>query len=108
MLKYLATVNQVLQLHLLTRERFLALWFSLFVLATLYLLGELRLGGVMEAGDVGLGRGFAGAAVLAFTVGLLPGMFGANLGELESFLLTADANLFSSLVGNISRSQSAV
>jgi thiol:disulfide interchange protein DsbD len=46
MFKYLASVDQVLQLHLLTRERFLALWFSLFVLAALYLLGQLRLPGI--------------------------------------------------------------
>lgn len=91
MFKYLATVDQVLQIHLLSRGRFLALWFSLFLLAALYLLGQLRLPGGNETGTVGLGRILTGAAVLSFAVSLLPGMFGANLGEIESLLPPPEA-----------------
>ena len=40
MLKYLSNVDQVLQTHLLTRERFLAAWIVLFALPGLYLLGS--------------------------------------------------------------------
>jgi hypothetical protein len=39
-----------------------------------------------ESGTVGLGRILTGAAFLAFTVSSLPGMFGANLGEVEALL----------------------
>jgi thiol:disulfide interchange protein len=45
-LKYLGNIDQVLQLGILTRERFLAAWLVLFTLPGLYLLGMLRLEGV--------------------------------------------------------------
>ena len=45
-LKYLASLDQVLQWGFLTRERFLAAWIVLFAMAGLYLLGFLRLEGV--------------------------------------------------------------
>ena len=38
-LKYLASLDQVLQWGFLTRERFLAAWIVLFAMAGLYLLG---------------------------------------------------------------------
>src|ERR1019366_8771697 len=43
MLKFLASVDQVLQWNVITRERFLAAWIVLFTMAGLYLLGFLRL-----------------------------------------------------------------
>ena len=45
-LKYLASLDQVLQWGFLTRERFLAAWIVLFAMAGLYLLGFLRLEGI--------------------------------------------------------------
>ena len=45
-LKYLASLDQVLQWGLLTRERFLAAWIVLFAMAGLYLLGFVRLEGI--------------------------------------------------------------
>lgn len=49
MLKYLSNVDQVLQTHFLTRERFLAAWIVLFALPGLYLL-RLPLYGWHKAG----------------------------------------------------------
>ena len=46
MLKYLASIDQVLQWGFLTRERFLAAWVVLFLSAALYLLGFLRFRGL--------------------------------------------------------------
>ncbi len=89
MLKYLSTIDQVLQTNLLTRERFLAAWFVLFAMAGLYLLGLLRLEGI-EAGDkLGIGRLLVAGAFLIFAVSLLPGMFGAPLGELDAYVPAA-------------------
>jgi thiol:disulfide interchange protein len=90
MFKYLASVDQVLQLHVLSRERFLAIWFALSLVSALYLLGQLRLPGSHETETVGLGRVLAGIVFVAFAMSLLPGMFGANLGEIESFLPPPD------------------
>jgi len=86
MLKYLASVDQVLQWNLLTRERFLAAWVVLFAMPGLYLLGFLPLEGVKPGERLGLGRLFTAMAFLVFAVSLLPGMFGARLGELDAYV----------------------
>jgi thiol:disulfide interchange protein DsbD len=93
MIKYLSNIDQVLQSNLLTRERFLAAWFVLFSMAGLYLLGVLRLEGI-EAGDrLGIGRLLFAGGFLIFAVSLLPGMFGAPLGELEAYVPAATGGL---------------
>jgi thiol:disulfide interchange protein len=86
MLKYVANIDQVLQLNWLTRERFLAAWFVLFAMAGLYLLGLLKLEGVEEGETLGIPRLLIASAFLIFAFSLLPGMFGAPLGELDAFV----------------------
>jgi thiol:disulfide interchange protein DsbD len=86
MLKYLSNVDVVLQWDLLTRERFLAAWVVLFALPGLYLLGKLPMDGIKRDEPLGAGRALTGAAFLAFSLSLIPGMFGANLGELEAMV----------------------
>ncbi|MGH9658823.1 MAG: cytochrome c biogenesis protein CcdA, partial [Bryobacteraceae bacterium] len=90
MLKYISSIDQVLQWGFLTRERFLAAWVVLFAMAGLYLLGFLRLEGVNSADPVGLGRLLTGVALLAFSLSLVPGMFGARLGELDAYVPLAE------------------
>ncbi len=86
MLKYLSNIDLVLQANLLSREIYLAAWFVLFGLPGLYLLGFLRMEGIKPEEPVGVGRLLSGAAFLIFAVSLLPGMFGASLGPLESYV----------------------
>jgi thiol:disulfide interchange protein len=86
MLKYLSSVDQVLQWNALTRERFLALWIVLFTMAGLYLLGYVRLEGVSKDEPLGLWRLLIGIAFLAFALSLAPGMFGGKLGELDAYV----------------------
>ena len=86
MLKYLASVDQVLQWNVLTRERFLALWIVLFAMAGLYLLGYVRLEGISKDEPVGLWRLLIGMSFVAFAVSLAPGMFGGKLGELDAYV----------------------
>jgi thiol:disulfide interchange protein len=86
MFKYLTTADQVLQLHLLTRERFIAIWFALFLITAFYLLGLLRISGDDGGNTVGLVRVFTGVAVLAFAVSILPGLWGGRLGDLDAFI----------------------
>jgi thiol:disulfide interchange protein len=85
-LKYLSSLDQVLQLGWLTRERFLAAWIVLFAMAGLYLLGFLRLEGIKPEEPMGLGRLLTGAAFLIFAVSLAPGMFGGKLGDLDAYV----------------------
>ena len=93
MLKYLSNIDQVLQSNLLTRERFLAAWFVLFAMAGLYLLGLLRLEGIESDDKLGIGRLSFAALFLIFAVSLLPGMFGAPLGELEAYVPAATGGI---------------
>jgi len=93
MLKYVSTIDQVLQTNLLTRERFLAAWFVLFSMAGLYLLGVLRLEGIEAEDKLGIGRLSFAALFLIFAVSLLPGMFGAPLGELDAYVPAATGGL---------------
>jgi len=86
MLKYLSSVDQVLQLNLLTRERFLAAWIVLFAMAGLYLLGYVRLEGVSKDEPVGIWRLLIGMFLVGFAISLVPGMFGAKLGELDAYV----------------------
>ena len=86
MLKYAANVDQVLQWNVVTRERFLAMWFVLFGLAGLYLIGLLRLPGVKPDDELGVGRLLVAVLLLGFAFSLLPGMFGSRLGEIEAYV----------------------
>jgi thiol:disulfide interchange protein DsbD len=89
MVKYLASVNQVLQWNFLTRERFLAVWIVLFAMAGLYLLGFLRLEGIAKDEPMGLGRLLTGMLFLIFAISLVPGMSGGKLGELDAYIPAA-------------------
>jgi len=86
LLKYLSNIDQVLQLALLTRERFLALWVVLFALPGLYLLGLLPMEGVRRDDEVKAGRLLVAVALLGFALSLVPGMFGVRLGEIEAYI----------------------
>ena len=90
MLKYVSVIDQVIQTNWLTRERFLAAWFVLFAMAGLYLLGLLRLEGVEPGEHLGIGRLLTASAFLIFAFSLLPGMFGAPLGQLDAYVPAAD------------------
>ncbi len=85
-LKYVANIDQVLQWNFLTRERFLAAWFVLFLLPGLYLLGLLPMEGVKRDENLGVSRMLTGALLVIFSVSLLPGMFGGKLGELDAYV----------------------
>jgi thiol:disulfide interchange protein len=86
MLKYLSSVDQVLQLGILSRERILAAWLVLFSLAGFYLLGLLRLGGVGSDERLGVGRLVVASLLLTFACSLASGISGSGLGELEAWL----------------------
>ena len=89
MLKFLASVDQVLQWNVITRERFLAAWIVLFAMAGLYLLGFLRLEGIARDEPMGLGRLLVGMVFLIFAISLAPGMSGGRLGELDAYIPVA-------------------
>ena len=58
----------------------------LFALPGLYLLGFLRLEGIKPDDHLGVGRMLVAALFLIFSISLLPGLFGASLGNVEAFI----------------------
>ncbi len=86
MLKYLYSLDAVLQTGYLTRERFLAAWVVLFAMAGFYLLGFVRLPGISSDSELGVGRLLTGMALVVFAISLIPGMLGGRLGEIEAYI----------------------
>ena len=86
MLKYLYSLDAVLQTGFLTRERFLAVWVVLFAMAGFYLLGFVRLPGISGDSELGVSRLLIGMAFVVFAITLIPGMLGGRLGEIESYI----------------------
>jgi thiol:disulfide interchange protein len=95
MLKYISNVDQVLQTHWLTRERFLAAWIVLFALPGLYLLGLLPMEGIKRDERLGVSRALVAALFLIFSISLVPGLFGARLGDLDAFVPEAGGEILS-------------
>lgn len=96
MLKYLSNVDQVLQTHWLTRERFLAAWIVLFALPGIYLLGLLPMEGIQRDEHLGVTRALIAALFLIFSISLVPGLFGGRLGDLDAFIPEAAGGVFGS------------
>ncbi len=86
MLKYLYSLDAVLQTGFLTRERFLAAWVVLFATAGFYLLGFVRLPGISRDTELGVVRLLIGLVFVVFGLSLVPGMFGSKLGEIEAYI----------------------
>lgn len=83
--KFLSNADLVLQTHLLEREVFLALWIAIFGALALYLFGKIKLPHDGNLDHVSVGRLSFGLIVLAFTIYLIPGMWGAPLKLISGF-----------------------
>jgi thiol:disulfide interchange protein DsbD len=92
MLKYLSNVDQVLQTHWLSRERFLAAWIVLFALPGLYLLGLISMEGIKRDERLGVSRALTAALYLVFSISLVQGLLGARLGDLDAFVPEGSAS----------------
>lgn len=99
MLKYLVNVDQALQTHLLTRERFLAGWIVLFALPGLYLLGIITMEGIKRDEKLSVSRALIAAVFLIFSISLIPGLFGQKLGEEIEAITPEPSNTTASLNG---------
>jgi len=83
--KFLSNADLVLQLHLLEREVFLAIWVAIFGTLALYLFGKITLPHDSPSGHISVGRLMMGLLVLTFTVYLIPGLWGAPLKIISAF-----------------------
>lgn len=83
--KFLSNADLVLQLHLLEREVFLAIWIAIFGIWGLYLLGKVMTPHDSPITHISVGRLSLGLLVMAFTIYMIPGLFGAPLKLISAF-----------------------
>ena len=83
--KFLSNADLVLQLHLLEREVFLAIWIAIFGTLAFYLFGKITLPHDSPSNHISVGRLSFGLVVLTFTIYLIPGLWGAPLKLISAF-----------------------
>lgn len=83
--KFLSNADLVLQLHLLEREVFLAVWIGIFGTWALYLFGKITTPHDSPLTHISVGRLSLGILVLSFTIYMIPGLFGAPLKLISAF-----------------------
>ncbi|MEP6947300.1 MAG: cytochrome c biogenesis protein CcdA [Acidobacteriota bacterium] len=85
-MKFISNVDLVWKWGIFTRDVVLAIWIAIGVVLTAYLLGKFQLSHDSKPERLGAFRVFAAVVSLAVSFYLLTGLFGAKMGELESFL----------------------
>jgi thiol:disulfide interchange protein DsbD len=85
-MKFISNVDLVLHWGIFTREVVLATWVGVALLITLYLLGVFQLSHDTKPERLGAARVMCALLFISLGFYLLTGLFGAKLGELESFL----------------------
>ena len=83
--KFLSNADLVLQLHLLEREVFLAIWIAIFGTLSLYLLGKITLPHDSPLPSISVSRLLVALLSLSFTMYLIPGLWGAPLKLINAF-----------------------
>lgn len=85
-LKFLSNVDLAYHWHLFDREVFLVLWIVIAAMCGFYLLGKLRFSHDTPLSFISVPRLFLAIVVLAFTIYLIPGLWGAPLKSVSAFL----------------------
>ena len=84
--KFLSSADLVLQLHLLEREVFLAIWIAIFGTLAFYLFGKISLPHDSPLTHISVGRLSLGLIILFFTIYMIPGLWGAPLKLINAYL----------------------
>jgi thiol:disulfide interchange protein DsbD len=98
-LKFLSNVDLAYHWEWFDREIFLSLWIVIFGMMGIYLIGKLKFSHNSPLGFISVPRLFLATIVLAFTVYLIPGLWGAPLRSVSAFLPpqeTQDFDLYTS------------
>lgn len=85
-MKFLSNADLYWNWGTLTREIVLAVWISIAILTSLYLLGRYRLPHDTPIEKIGVARMLFSMGFLAIGFWFLTGLFGGRLGELDAFL----------------------
>jgi thiol:disulfide interchange protein len=97
-LKFFSVADLAYGWRILDREVFLAIWIVIFVLLGFYLLGKIRFAHDSESKHSSVLGVFLAIVSFAFSVYMIPGLWGAPLKSISAFappLYTQDFNLYS-------------
>ena len=83
--KFLSNADLVLQLHLLEREVFIAIWIAIFGALAFYLFGKIQLPHDSPVSHISVGRLSLALITLSFTIYMIPGLWGAPLNLISAF-----------------------
>jgi thioredoxin-related protein len=83
--KFLSIIDLVLDWHFLEREVFIAIWIAIFGTLGLYLLGKIKLPHDSPLAHISVGRLSLAIITLAFTMYMVPGLWGAPLKLISGF-----------------------
>lgn len=83
--KFLSNADLVLDLHLLEREVFIAIWIAIFGALAFYLFGKIQLPHDSPIKHISVGRLSLGLIVMSFTIYMIPGLWGAPLNLISAF-----------------------
>ncbi|MFK7900781.1 MAG: cytochrome c biogenesis protein CcdA [Cyclobacteriaceae bacterium] len=84
--KFLSVADQAYHWHLLSRDTFLVIWIAIFGIMFLYLIGKITLSHDSKLDHLGVPRLLFAIATLAFTIYMIPGLWGAPLKFLSGIL----------------------
>src|SRR5664280_2885126 len=93
-MKFLTTIDSVYLLGILSRTLFISIWIVLFTLLGLYLMGKIKFSHDSDLPNISTFRLFLIIIVFTFVIYLIPGLFGAPLNGLSSFLPSAETSEF--------------
>ena len=93
-MKFLMTIDSVYSLGILSRSLFISIWIVLFSLLGFYLMGKIKFSHDSDLPFIGTFRLFLIIIVFTFVVYLIPGLFGAPLNGLSSFLPSQEKSDF--------------
>lgn len=85
-LKFLSVADAVGQWGLISREVFIVIWIAIFLLMGLYLIGKIKFAHDSELKYMSVPRLMLAIATFAFVFYLIPGLWGAPLRSVSSFL----------------------
>src|SRR5215204_1018625 len=85
-MKFISNVDLIWKWGIFTRSFVLAIWIAIGIILAIYLLGKFQLFHDTKPEKIGAIRLVSAILSLAVSFYLLTGLFGAKLGELESFL----------------------
>ncbi|WP_297091453.1 cytochrome c biogenesis protein CcdA [uncultured Draconibacterium sp.] len=83
--KFLSIADMVLDLHILEREVYIAIWIAIFLGLALYLWGKIKLPHDSPLTHLPVSRFILGTMVMAFVIYMIPGLWGAPVKLISGF-----------------------